>query len=176
MLELRDYQQNALDLLRQGFANGHRTQILVAPTGAGKTEIAIALLEAAKKKGSRAAMILDRIVLCDQTSKRLEKYGIDHGVMQAQHWRYRPYEHIQVCSAQTLEKKGEFPGLTMLIVDEVHQQRQQTIDFIKSNPQVKVIGLTATPFTKGLGSVYQNVVFKITFIEQFNPTIIVPNY
>jgi len=174
MLELRDYQQNALTLLREGFANGHRTQILVAPTGAGKTEIAIALLEAAKKKGSRAAMILDRIVLCDQTSKRLEKYGIDHGVMQAQHWRYRPYEHIQVCSAQTLEKKGEFPGLTMLIVDEVHQQRQQTIEFIKANPNVKVIGLTATPFTKGLGAVYQNVVSPITTKQLVNNGSLVP--
>ena len=174
MLELRDYQQNALTLLREGFAAGYRTQILVAPTGAGKTEIAIALLEAAKNKGSRAAMILDRIVLCDQTSKRLEKYGIDHGVMQAQHWRYRPYEHIQVCSAQTLEKKGEFPGLTMLIVDEVHQQRQQTIEFIKANPNVKVIGLTATPFTKGLGAVYQNVVSPITTKQLVNNGSLVP--
>jgi superfamily II DNA or RNA helicase len=80
--------------------------------------MAIALLEAVKKKGNKAAMILDRIVLCDQTSQRLNGYEIDHGVMQSGHWRYRPYENIQVCSAQTLEKRGDFPDLDLLIVDE----------------------------------------------------------
>lgn len=162
MLQLRDYQSGAIQQLREGFAAGHRSQILVAPTGSGKTEIAIALLEAARKKGSRAAMLLDRIVLCDQTSKRLDKYDIDHGVLQSGHWRYRPQEPIQVCSAQTLEKRGSFPGLSLLIVDEVHQQRKQTIEFIKANPEVKVIGLTATPFTKGLGQVYTNIVSPVT--------------
>ena len=101
-LNLRPYQANTLDALRQGFLGGHKTQILYAPTGAGKTEMAIALLEATKTKGNKAAMLLDRIILCDQTSQRLEKYSIEHGVLQSGHWRYRPYENIQVCSAQTI--------------------------------------------------------------------------
>ena len=167
-LELFDYQSGILDLLRNGFAAGHRSQMLVAPTGGGKTEMAISLLEAAAKRGNRAAMVLDRIVLCDQTSQRLQKYGIDHGVMQSGHWRYRPYEPIQVCSAQTLEKRGSFPGLKLLIVDEAHQTRKQTIEFIKSNPHVKVVGLSATPFTKGLGAVYSNVVSSVTTQELVN--------
>ena len=29
-------------------------------------------------------MLLDRVVLCDQTSQRLQKYGIDHGVSSGQ--------------------------------------------------------------------------------------------
>ena len=167
-LELFDYQSGILDLLRNGFAAGHRSQMLVAPTGGGKTEMAISLLEAAAKRGNRAAMVLDRIVLCDQTSQRLQKYGIDHGVMQSGHWRYRPYEPIQVCSAQTLEKRGSFPGLKLLIVDEAHQTRKQTIEFIKNNPHVKVVGLSATPFTKGLGAVYSNVVSSVTTQELVN--------
>jgi DNA repair protein RadD len=164
-LKLYDYQESILDLLRQGFALGHRTQLLVAPTGAGKTEMAIALLQATAKRGNTAAMLLDRIVLCDQTSLRLQKYGIDHGVMQSGHWRYRPYEKIQVCSAQTIEKRGSFPGLKVLIVDEAHQTRTQTVKFIKNNPDVKVIGLSATPFTKGLGAIYSHVVSSVTTQE-----------
>ena len=140
-LELREYQSSSLDGLRNGFAAGYRAQMLYAPTGAGKTEMAIALLDATNKKGNRAAMILDRIILCDQTSQRLEKYKIEHGVLQSGHWRYRPHESIQVCSAQTLEKRGSFPGLTLMIVDEAHAMRQQTIQFIKSNP---VFDLTKT--------------------------------
>lgn len=173
-LELYPYQEGILGLLREGFKQGHRAQILVAPTGAGKTEMAIALLEAAAKLGNKAAMLLDRVVLCDQTSQRLQKYGIDHGVMQSGHWRYRPYEHVQVCSAQTLEKRGSFPGLKLLIVDEAHQTRKQTIDFIKNNPGVRVVGLTATPFTKGLGKIYDNVVSSVTTQELVNIKRLVP--
>ena len=173
-LELRDYQLETLDGLRKGFAAGHRTQMLYSPTGGGKTEMAIALLEATKKKGNKAAMILDRIILCDQTSQRLEKYSIEHGVLQSGHWRYRPYESIQVCSAQTLEKRGSFPGLTLMIVDEAHAMRTQTIDFIKSNPDIKVIGLSASPFTKGLASVYQNVVSTVTTKQLVDQGVLCP--
>ncbi len=163
-----------MNALREGFAQGKRAQILYAPTGAGKTEMAIELMRATKAKGNKAAMLLDRIVLCDQTSRRLEKYKIDHGVMQAGHWRYRPYEPIQVCSAQTLEKRGSFPGLNLLIVDEAHQTREQTMEFIKNNPDVRVIGLTATPFTKGLGKVYDNVVSTVTTKQLVDDKILVP--
>ena len=173
-LQLRPYQANILSALRAGFASGKRSQILYAPTGAGKTEMAIELLRATKEKGNKAAMLLDRIVLCDQTSQRLEKYSIDHGVMQSGHWRYRPYERIQVCSAQTLEKRGSFPGLNLLIVDECHQTREQTVEFIKNNPDVKVIGLTATPFTKGLGKIYENVVSSISTKELVDQGVLVP--
>jgi DNA repair protein RadD len=173
-LELYDYQSGILDLLRQGFKEGHHSQMLVAPTGAGKTEMAIALLEAAAKLGNKAAMLLDRVVLCDQTSLRLQKYGISHGVMQSGHWRYRPYENVQVCSAQTLEKRGSFPGLKLLIVDEAHQTRKQTIAFIKNNPDVRVVGLSATPFTKGLGSIYSNVISSVTTQELVAKKRLVP--
>jgi len=36
--------------------------------------------------------------------------------------------------------------------------RRKTVEFLKENPQIRVIGLTATPFTKGLGDVYTHVV------------------
>jgi superfamily II DNA or RNA helicase len=173
-LKLRPYQDKILDALRQGFASGKRSQILYAPTGAGKTEMAIHLLNATKLKGNKSAMLLDRIVLCDQTSQRLERYKIEHGVMQSGHWRYRPFEHIQVCSAQTLEKRGSFPGLNLLIIDECHAQRRQTVEFIQNNPDVKVIGLTATPFTKGLGNVYEGVVSSITTKELVDQKMLVP--
>ena len=162
MLELRDYQDAALDMLREAFKDGHKAILLYLATGGGKTEIAIAMLEACRVKGTRAAMLLDRIVLCDQTSQRLDKYKIDHGVLQSGHWRYRPHELIQVCSAQTIEKRGEFPGLSLLIIDEAHNSRAATLEFIRNNPHVKVIGLTATPFTKGLGATYSHVVSPIT--------------
>jgi len=173
-LDLRPYQADTLVALRNGFAAGRRTQILYAPTGAGKTEMAIALLDATRDKKNNSAMILDRIILCDQTSQRLEKYSIPHGVLQAGHWRFRPYENIQICSAQTLEKRGDFPDLKLLVVDECHTTRAQTVEFIKNNPDIKVIGLTATPFTKGLGKIYDGVISTITTKELVDQKVLVP--
>lgn len=164
-LDLYDYQLAILEKLREGFAAGHKAQMLYCPTGGGKTEMAISLMEASSLKYNRSAMILDRVILCNQTSERLDRYSIDHGVLQAGHWRYRPYERIQVCSAQTLEKRGSLPDTKLLIVDEAHQTRRQTTEFIKNNPRIRVVGLSATPFTKGLGQIYTNVVSAVTTHE-----------
>ena len=81
-LELREHQMHVIDALREGFRKGHRTQLLYAPTGFGKTEAAIFLMKATKEKYNKAAIVLDRLVLVDQTSLRLSKYGLDHGVFQ----------------------------------------------------------------------------------------------
>lgn len=158
MLQLRPHQQEVVDQLSKGFADGHRCQLLYAATGFGKTEVAMYIMREMSKQYKRSAMILDRIVLVEQTSLRMGKYGIQHGVMQAQHWRYKPMERIQICSAQTLEKRQSVPDINLIIVDECHVSRKGTIKLIKENPHIRVIGLTATPFTKGLGDIYTNVV------------------
>ena len=158
MLELRPHQIEVVNKIDQGFLDGHRAQLLYAPTGFGKTEVAIQLMQNISKQYKRVAMVMDRIVLVNQTSTRLARYQIQHGVMQSDHWRYRPTERIQICSAQTLEKRDNFPDLDYLIIDECHVQRRSVVKFIEENPELRVIGLTATPFTAGLGDVYSHVV------------------
>jgi superfamily II DNA or RNA helicase len=64
--------------------------------------------------------------------------------------------------------------LNLLIVDECHQTREQTVQFIKDNPNVRVIGLTATPFTKGLGKIYDNVVSVVTTKQLVDDKVLVP--
>ena len=162
MLELREHQMQVIDALRDGFRQGHRAQLLYAPTGFGKTEVAIYLMKATSEKYKKAAIVLDRLVLVDQTSMRLSKYGLNHGVFQSEHWKYDIRERLQVCSAQTMEKRNNFPEMDLIIVDECHITREQTTELIKANPKTRVIGLTATPFTKGLGDIYSNVVCGAT--------------
>jgi superfamily II DNA or RNA helicase len=161
-LQLREHQSWVIDALRDGFKAGHRAQLLYAPTGFGKTEVAISLMKATSDNYKKSSMILDRIVLVDQTSMRLSKYKIRHGVYQANHWKYDTSERIQVCSAQTLERRNKFPDIDLLIVDECHITRKKITDIILENPKLKVIGLTATPFTKGLGKIYSNVICAST--------------
>lgn len=160
-LALREHQIEALERVKQGFEAGHTRQLLYAATGFGKTELSIALMEEYAKGYQRSAMVMDRIVLVEQTSLRLGKYKIDHGVLQAGHWRYKPSERIQICSIQTLAKRKKMEAPELLIYDECHVNYQSVVDYIKENPTTKVLGLSATPFTKGLASLYTNVVSAI---------------
>ena len=170
--DLRDYQKNCVDELREGVRQGHRSQILVAPTGAGKTVIAAHLLGEAYAKSSRSYFVCDRVSLVDQTSATLDRYGIQHGVIQADHWRYRPWETIQVISAQTLARRNiEAPKL--VIWDEAHTCYKSVVDYCKDD-SIKVIGLTATPFTKGMGEIFTNVVNSTTTNKLIDQGWLVP--
>jgi len=174
MPQLREHQLEIIDKIHEGFEQGHRCQLLWGVTGLGKTEVAIYLMKQFADKYMTSAMVMDRIVLVEQTSMRLNKYGIDHGVMQADHWRYRPHERIQVCSIQTLAKRSRNRVPNLLIVDEVHIMHRSVIKIIKDNPDLKVLGLTATPFTKGLGSIFTNVVAGPTYEDIIEKKWLVP--
>ena len=160
MHELRDYQNSAIEGLRGGFRMGRKRQILCAPCGSGKTEMAMFFVRAAAEKGKRVAFVCDRLALVEQTSQRFQDAGIEHGVLQGGNSFGRSLP-VQVCSAQTIEKRGLWPGLDLLVVDECHVQRKATLEFAK-NWGGMVIGLTATPFTEGLAETYQRVVNACT--------------
>ena len=154
-ITLRDYQLNAIESLRDGIRSGIKNQVLASPTGSGKTVIGAYLVDECLKKGKKAIFIADRIALIDQTSKTFDQYGIPHGILQAQHWRYRPYENIQIASAQTLARR-KFPKADLIIVDECHSQMKVVLNEIAKRECI-TIGLSATPFTKGLGKYYDAV-------------------
>jgi len=170
---LWDYQNDAVQMVRDAIRAGHRKQILMSPTGSGKTEIACFMLQESDRKGSKALFIVDRVVLVDQTSERLDKYKIQHGVIQAGHWRFRPYERIQICSAQTIERRGIPEDVSVVFVDEAHCLRKKIVEFLASTDAV-VIGLTATPFTKGLAKVYGHLVNVTTMNALVRQGVLVP--
>lgn len=166
-LILRDYQSAALESARENIRKGIRRQILCAPTGAGKTIIALGLMKGATEVAARSAFLVDRSALVDQSSAALDLYGIDHGVMQADHWRSRPRAYVQLVSAQTLGRRlgrGGYvdyflKGLRFVLIDEAHTLYRSTLDWLATLPEnCAVIGLTATPFTRGLGQHYQAIV------------------
>lgn len=154
-IQLRDYQLEAIESLRDGIRKGIKNQVLSAPTGAGKTVLAAYLIEECYKKGKRAVFVADRVNLINQTSKTFDQYGIPHGVIQAQHFRARPWERIQIASAQTLARR-KWPDAELIIIDECHTLLKTVTDRI-GHRDVITIGLSATPFTKGLGKHYDDV-------------------
>jgi superfamily II DNA or RNA helicase len=157
-IQLRDYQADAVQALRDGIKSGRRRQLLVAGTGAGKTLTSAHILKEAADKGSYTLFIVDRVALVDQTSAVFDEYGIPHGIVQGINERWMPNENVQICSAQTLARRSLPRDPQLIIVDEAHCQYKATIDYMAKHPRAVKIGLTATPFTKGMGKLWDGVV------------------
>ena len=160
---LRDYQREAVEALRENFARGIKRQILCAPTGSGKTLCAAYMIQQAMRKGPGTILFLvDRVALARQTSAEFTKFGIPHGMVQGE-YTHGKHMDVQICSMQSLEKRGFFPGrnIRLVVYDEAHELRKEIIKFIL-NWDGPTIGLTATPFRQGLGKIYQACVDLIT--------------
>jgi len=154
--KLWDYQKEtvkqARELVRQGFKN----ILIVSPTGSGKTMIATHMTDIARIKQSRVAFVVDRLSLIQQTSRTFFDAEIDHGVIQADHPMYHPWKKVQICSQQTLARR-KWPDANVIFVDEAHTLTETVKKRIASRDTV-TFGLTATPFSKGLGKYYDAVV------------------
>jgi len=173
-INLYPHQVLAKEELRSGFRQGKKKQLLVAATAFGKTVTAASMIQDADRKGTKTYFVVDRVQLVNQASATLDRYGIDHGVRQADHWRFRPYLNVQVCSAQTLERTRNFKiddGL--IFIDEAHSTRAFVTKMLEQT-NAFVIGLTATPFTKGLGKIYHRVVNPTTTNKLINEGFLTP--
>lgn len=156
-LTLRPYQAHAVQNLRAGLAGGNSRQMLCSPTGSGKTEIGMALVKGARAKGKRVAFLCNRVHLVEQTSRRFLRSGIMHGIIQGANTA-RVYENVLVASIQTVAKRG-LPPVDLLIIDEAHtvagSRKYRAV--IAAARGVPVIGLSATPYAKGLGKHYDEM-------------------
>ncbi len=74
--EPRPFQKSAHDALRQGFREGHKNQLIMAPTGAGKSYLGHRIAHEALIKGRKVVFLCDRTTLINQTSKSADAYGL----------------------------------------------------------------------------------------------------
>jgi superfamily II DNA or RNA helicase len=163
---LRPHQSNAIALTKRSLMRGNRAVVLQMATGAGKTRTAAEIISGALAKGNRVAFTVPAISLVDQTIAAFESEGIDAiGVMQANHARTNRAEPVQVVSVQTLARR-ERPEADVVIVDECHVQHKPVLDWMADTERRRVfIGLTATPWAKGMGDVWQDLVIPVRMQE-----------
>lgn len=157
---LRPHQQRAIDGLKQSILDGHRRPVLQAPTGAGKTVIAAHIVAGTRAKGKTLAFCVPSISLIDQTFERFVENGIDPaemGVIQGNHpWR-RPGAPIQIATAQTLARRNR-PNVDLVVIDEAHVMHKVYQTWMDEEPDRLFIGLTATPWAKGLGKRFDDLI------------------
>jgi len=154
---LRPYQASAVRALRLALAGGDLRLMLASPTGSGKTEIGMSIIKGARIKGKRVAFLCNRIHLVEQAHRRFYRSGIDCGVIQGANTRGE-WQQIIVCSIQTVAKRG-LPECDLIVIDEAHavagsKDYRRIIELAKGKP---ILGLSATPWSKGLGKTFPEI-------------------
>lgn len=164
-LALYDYQQYGIDEAYRALAAGRRRPMLQLATGAGKTEVAVKIIQRALGKGKRVVFVVPAIELIDQTVARLSKYGVTRvGVIQADHPGTDRVQPVQVASVQTLSRRM-LPETDLVIVDEAHQIFKVITTWMAERTTLPFIGLSATPWSKGLGKHYTDLIRPVTLAE-----------
>ena len=132
------------------------------PTGGGKTRIASNIIQSALDKGKRVAFVVPALSLIDQTVAAFEAEGIHCiGVMQGIHEGTDRSQPVQVCSVQTLERRKR-PEVDLVIVDEAHHMHKEIFRWMRDCPNIPFIGLSATPWSRGLGKYYDDLIIAAT--------------
>jgi superfamily II DNA or RNA helicase len=166
--ELFADQGEALQALRQTVGQGVSRIVMAAPTGWGKTKLAAAVVDGALRKERRVAFVVDAIDLIDQTLQNFAAEGItDVGVIQRDHQLTDWSKPVQVCSIQTLAKRGTYPQANVVLFDECHVLHRQHKAWLKDPAfaQVPFIGLSATPWSRGLGKYFDSLIVVATTQE-----------
>lgn len=144
ILKLRWYQQQPLD----DFFSGDDNLLLQASTGSGKGETIAGFARKALLKKSRVLIIVRRISLIGNLSKRLKKYGISHGIVQGK-TKQTGFDCI-VASIDTLTRMlpENLPeNISFLVIDEAHDAGSPGYKkIIKHYEKSRRFCLTATPY------------------------------
>ena len=169
MISLRDYQQDAVNLVRGAFKDGGKRVVLVVPTGGGKTRIGSAIAERAIMRGRRVLWLAHRTELIEQTAKTLHDHGLPVGVIAASSsWPVDLNAPVQVASIQTLLARDIRPESHLIIPDECHHISEAApawASVFEAYRDVPTVGLTATPERgdgAGLGPFFDRLVVGVT--------------
>tara|TARA_R110000782_G_scaffold3953_1_gene14064 strand:- start:1245 stop:2717 length:1473 start_codon:yes stop_codon:yes gene_type:complete len=161
-MNLRPHQEKAIEMLRASLRKGNKRPILAAPCSFGKTITAAALLKSAVLRGKKGIFICDRIKLVQQSLEAFSHHGLDFGVIQGNHELTNRNAPIQIASIQTLVRRPKLPEFDLAIVDECQTHYASLTKIMDTYNNVPFIGLSATPYSKGLGKHYDDLIVPIT--------------
>jgi DNA repair protein RadD len=161
--DLRQDQKAALGDLRNAVIDGKRRIVMQCPTAWGKTVLAAGIIESARARNKKVLFTVPAIELVDQTLELFAEQKItDVGVIQASHHLTDWSQPVQIASVQTLMKRT-LPQADIVLIDECHKWFKFYGTWMGTKDHktpgwenVPFIGLSATPWTKGLGSWYEH--------------------
>lgn len=174
--DLRPRQQSALNELRRLVGMGERRIVVQGPTGFGKTKLAAAIVDGARSKDKRVLFTVPRISLVEQTVQSFYAEGIRGiGVIQGHHEMTDWEQPVQVASVQTLARR-KIPEADIVICDEIHLLFELYSKWftLPEWQKIPIIGLSATPWTRGLGKLFSKLIIAGTTQELIDEGLLSP--
>lgn len=160
---LRPYQQEAVDKTLAHFRQTNLPAVIVLPTGAGKSLVIAELARLAKHKILVLAHVKE---LVEQNAQKYESFGLSASIFSAGLQQKSLDKQVTFASIQSLARNLSLLSdyYSLVIIDECHRvneegsgQYWQVINRLKeTNPSLKLLGLTATPYRLKEGWIYHS--------------------
>jgi len=167
MTDLRPHQIRLIEQLEQEIAD-RRHVVAQMATGGGKTIVAADIARRKLESSRRVLFIVPALELIDQTVLKFIAEGIpigDIGVIQADHELTNWSRPVQIASVQTLIRRN-LPFADLVIIDECHRVFEKITERLAGAwKHIPVIGLSATPWTRGLGKHFEKLIIGATTQE-----------
>ena len=161
---LRDYQKDTLEQLYAWMQNNKGNPCIELPTGSGKSIIVAAICQDALKvfNMKKVIMLVHVKELIEQNAEKMRLLwpGAPLGIYSAGVGRRETDEPITFAGIQSVNKKADIFGhVDLVIIDECHLcshkegggYRSFIGSLLRVNPDLRVIGLSASPYRLGHG-------------------------
>ena len=166
---LRGYQLAAADSIMSGFGE-FRRQLLVAATGAGKTQIFCEVIR--RMLPERSLVLCHREELIDQAARRLASFGIPAEVEMGGR-RASLEARVVVGSVQTLmrdHRLGRWPHghFGLVVADEAHHATSDSWQKVLWYFDARTLGASATPERsdkRQLGEYFENIAYEVGLLD-----------
>lgn len=136
--------------------------MIVLPTGAGKS---LVIAELARLAQGRVLVMAHVRELVEQNHAKYVSFGLEAGIYSAGLNRKDSEQKVIFGSIQSIARATEefFEGFSLVVIDECHRvsvegdtQYLLVLEKLQqSNPDICILGLTATPYRLGLGWIYE---------------------
>ena len=172
MVELYDYQEEAVSAILGQWEKGFRHTLLVLPTGTGKTIVFAKVVEIKVGQGKRVLILAHRSELLSQASDKVKHVsGLDSSLEKAESTSVGSSLPITIGSIQTLaieNRLTKFPRnyFDIIVVDEAHHVMSDTYQrVLQYFNTAEVLGVTATPDRsdrKNIGQYFDSLAYEYT--------------
>lgn len=164
----RPYQVEAISAAVDFFKSNRRENAFeILPTGSGKS---VVIANIAKELDGQTIVFQPSKEILEQNFKKFISYGFRAGIYSASAG-HKKIDQVTFATIGSVAKKHHlFRDVKQIIIDECHLVNAKDgmyHNFIKSLPQAKVLGLTATPYR--LTSTMEGAMLK--FLNRTNPRI-----
>lgn len=189
-MDLRDYQKEAVDKIKENHLKGVDKQVLVMATGLGKTVVFTRLIsDMTKQTGKKALILAHREELLEQAKDKLIKTDGDLKIeIEKAEQHASPDADVIVASVPTLGRtnserimKFDPKDFCTIIIDEAHHASAdtyrnvlETFGVLKDksdanwNKELLLLGVTATPSrndNKGIDKIFDKVTYEYGIIK-----------